>query len=68
MFADDTNLRLLREPLPFFKMDNIAIERKNVTKFLRVFINENLSWKHYIKVVSATVPKSIGILYKSFLV
>ena len=38
----------LGEPLPFFKMDNIVIEREKVTKFLGVHIDENLSWKQHI--------------------
>ena len=51
--------------LPFLKMDNIVIERENVTKFLGVLIDENLSWKQYINDVSSKISKSIGILYKS---
>ena len=35
--------RFLREPLPFLKMNNIAIERENVTKFRGAYIDENLS-------------------------
>ena len=46
-------------------MDNIVIERENVTKFLGVLIDENLSWKQHINNVSSKVSKSIGILYKS---
>ena len=38
----------LTEPLPFLKMDNIVIERENITNFLGVLIDENLSWKQYI--------------------
>ena len=46
-------------------MDNIAIERENVTKLLDVPIDENLSWKQHINDVSTKVSKSICILYKS---
>ena len=46
-------------------MDNIFIERENVTKFLGVLIDENLSWKQHINNVSTKISKSIGILYKS---
>ena len=35
--------RFLREPLPFLKMDNVVIERENVTKFVGVLIDKNLS-------------------------
>ena len=45
-------------------MDNI-IERKNVTKFLGVLIDENLSCKQRTKEASTKIPKSIGILCKS---
>ena len=46
-------------------MDNIVIERENVTKFLGVLIDENLLWKHHINDVSTKISKTIGILYKS---
>ena len=46
-------------------MDNIVIERENVTKFLGVLTDENLSWKQHINDVSTKISKSIGILYKS---
>ena len=61
MFADETNLFLsginvddffsnmdcefVREPLTFLKIDDIAIETENVTQFLDVLPDENLSWK-----------------------
>ena len=57
--------RFLREPLPFLKMDNIVIERENVTKFVGVLIDKNLSWKQHINNVSTKISKSIGILYRS---
>ena len=46
-------------------MNNIVIERENVTRFLGVLINENFSWKQHINDVSTKISKSIGILYKS---
>ena len=46
-------------------MDNIVIETENVTNFLGVLIDENLSWKQHINDVSTEISKSIGILYKS---
>ena len=45
-------------------MDNIGIERENVTKFFGVLVNENLSWKQHINDASTKISKSIGILYK----
>ena len=46
-------------------MDNIGIERENVTKFLGVLIDKNLSRKQHINNVSSKISKNIGILYKS---
>ena len=38
LFDPASKKRFLGEPLPFLKMDNISIERENVTKFLGVLI------------------------------
>jgi len=53
------------EELPVLILDRIIIKRDKVTKFLGVFIDENLSWKYQIDYLSTKVAKSIGILYKS---
>ena len=55
--------RFLREPLPLLKMDNIAIERENVTKFLGVLIDENFSRKQHVNDIITKISKSIGILW-----
>ena len=34
-------------------------------KFLVAFIDENLSWKQHIEILSCKISKSLGILYKS---
>ena len=62
LFPPASQKRFLREPIPFLEMDNIFIERENVTKFLGVLIDENLSWKQHINIVSTKLSKSIGIL------
>ena len=36
-----------------------------MTKVLGVFIDENLSWKQHIEIMSSNIFKSMGILYKS---
>ena len=46
-------------------IEDIHIKREHVTKFLGVFIDENLSWKQHIEILSSKISKSIGILYKS---
>ena len=53
--------RTLRELLPFFKMNNISIERENVTKFIGVNIDENLSWKQHINDVNTKISISIDV-------
>ena len=40
-------------------MDNTAIERENVTKFLGVLIDENLSWKQHVKDVNKKHQKAL---------
>ena len=54
----------LPQTLPKLLIENIHIERENVTKVLGVIIDENLSWKQHIDIVSTKISKSIGILYK----
>ena len=40
-------------------------KRELVTKFLGVFLDENVSWKNHINIVSTKVCKSIEVLYRS---
>ena len=51
--------------LPILQIENVVIKRENVTKFLGVLIDENLTWKAQIAKVSSTISKSIGILYRA---
>ena len=44
---------------------DVPVKREFVTKFLRVYLDENISWKHHINIVSTKVCKSIGILYRT---
>ena len=53
------------QTLPNLLIEDIHIKREHVTKRLGVFIDENLSWKQHIKILSSKISKSIGILYKS---
>ena len=45
-------------------IEDMHIKREHETKFLGVLIDENLSWKQHIKILSSKIPKSIDILYK----
>ena len=65
LFHPFSKRQLLPQILPNLLIENIHIKREHVTKILGVFINQNLSWKQNIKMVSSKICKSIGILYKS---
>ena len=62
LFHPLSKRKLLPQTLPNLLIENIHIKTEHV---LGVFINENLSWKQRIDIVSSKISKSIGILYKS---
>ena len=41
-----------------------AIKEKEFIKYLGVFIDSTLSWKHQISNISRKISRSIGIMYK----
>jgi hypothetical protein len=45
--------------------NNRSIEQVNETVFLRVILDETLSWKSHISHVANKISKSIGILFRS---
>ena len=55
----------LPQNLPEIFINNTVIKRHYVTKFLGVFLDENITWKAHIDYISTKISKSIGILYKS---
>ena len=65
LFHQSRKKKLIPEFLPKLCIDNCEIQRELVTKFLGVYIDENLTWKHHINNVKTKVSKSIGILYRS---
>ena len=50
---------------PALSIDGITLKRETVTKFLGVFIDENVTWKPHIKKISIKISKRIGILYRA---
>ena len=46
------------------KIDNTMIERIQTINFLGIMLNETLSWKSHIAMVSNKTSKVIGILYR----
>ena len=51
--------------LPPLHIDNVPVKREFATKFLGVYLDKNISWKHHIRIVSTKVCMSIGILYRT---
>ena len=51
--------------LPPLHIDNVPVKREFVTKFLGVYLDENISWKHHINIESTKVCKSIGVLHRT---
>ena len=65
LFHPVSKRQFLPQTLPNLVIEDIHIKREHVTKFLGVFIDENLSWKQHIEILSSEISKSVGILYKS---
>ena len=49
---------------PQVKLDDVLLEKKTCTKFLGVYINENLNWNDHLKHIRTPISRNIGILYK----
>ena len=41
------------------------LQQSNITKFLGVYIDDHLTWKHHISYVCEQIAKSIGIIFRS---
>jgi hypothetical protein len=46
------------------KLNDICIEKVQYTKFLGVYIDENLSWKKHTSEIASKISKGIGIINK----
>ena len=64
LFHPLSKRQFLPQTLPNLLIEYIHIKREHITKFFDVFIDENLSWKQHIEILSSKISKSIGILYK----
>ena len=62
LFHPLSKRQLLPQTLPNFLIADMHIKKEHVTKFLGVFIDEDLSWKQHIEILSS---KSVGIPYRS---
>ena len=50
--------------LPEILINEKKLQRKQVTKFLDVILDENITWKSHINSIETKLSKSIGIIYK----
>ena len=46
-------------------MEVNPLQQSNITKFLGVYIDDHLTWKHHISYVCKQIAKSIGIIFRS---
>ena len=51
--------------LPTITFISIEIKRESFIKFLRVIINENITWNKHIELVENKISKNIGIIYRA---
>ena len=72
--TDKTNYVLFRKAkskdnlslvLPDFFINDVKIKSENSLKFLRLMIDENVTWKTQVELVENKISKSSGILYKA---
>ena len=57
--------RVIANDLPILYISNFEIVKNGITKFLGIFVEEILIWKHHIEHVCNKISKSIGVMYKS---
>ena len=48
--------------LPKFFINNQVIKWQSSTKFLRILLDENLSWKEHLKLMENKIAKNIGLI------
>ena len=60
LFYPLSKRQFLPQTLPNFLIEDIYIKREHKTKFLGVFIDENLSWKQQIEILSSKISKSMA--------
>ena len=65
LFHSQKKKRLIANDIPILYIDNFEIIMEIVTKFLGIYLDENLTWKCHIEYVCNKVSKSTGIMYKS---
>ena len=51
--------------LPILKFNDCDIKRSTFIKFLRVSVDEHLSWTDHINILENKILRNLGLLYKS---
>ena len=51
--------------MPSLRLNGNITERENSLKFLRVILDEHLTWKTHIQLIENKVSKNVGVLYKT---
>ena len=46
-------------------IENVPLKREFCHKILGVYLDENLSWKHHVDIISAKVGNSTRVLYRA---
>ena len=49
---------------PNLNMNDLTVERESSIKFLKVSIDENLTWRDHVHTVENKIAKNIGFLYQ----
>ena len=64
LFHSEKKKGRIGNDLPKLYINNFEVKRESVTKFLGIYIDENLIWKYHIEYVCNKVSKSIVIMSK----
>ena len=68
IFHPTSKKRFIPTKFPGLFIDGVTLKRETVSKYLVVFIDENVTWKPHINAVSTKISKSIGICYRARLI
>ena len=68
IFYPTSKKRFMTTKFPELFIDGITLERKTVTKSLGIILDESVTWKAHINIISTKISKSIGILYRARLI
>ena len=68
IFHPTSRKHFMPTEFPALFINDITLKRETVTKFLGVFINENVTWKPHFNTISTKISKSMDILYRTTLI